>query len=103
MGVKVSVVTLTRNCADTSADYLESVARQSWVDREHVVIDGPGTDGTLGLLAARRNQLAVLVSELDKGMCDALNKVHCRSEPPHTILSQSHTAAVQPRMTSMPS
>ena len=42
MGVKVSVVTVTWNCADTLGDCLDSVARQSWVDREHVVIDGLG-------------------------------------------------------------
>ena len=74
MGVKVSVVTVTWNCAGTLADCLESVARQSWPEREHVVIDGGSTDGTLALLESRREQLAVLVSEPDKGMYDALNK-----------------------------
>ncbi|WP_448873260.1 glycosyltransferase family 2 protein [Desulfobulbus propionicus] len=74
MGVKVSVVTVTWNCADTLGDCLDSVARQSWLDREHVVIDGASTDGTLALLKTRRDQLAVLVSEPDKGMYDALNK-----------------------------
>ncbi len=79
MGVKVSVVTVTWNCADTLADCLESVARQSWLDREHVVIDGGSTDATLALLETRREQLAVLVSEPDKGMYDALNKGIARS------------------------
>ncbi|MDD2540712.1 MAG: glycosyltransferase family 2 protein [Desulfuromonadaceae bacterium] len=74
VGVKVSVVTVTWNCADTLGDCLDSVARQSWLDREHVVIDGGSTDGTLALLDARRDQLGVLVSEPDKGMYDALNK-----------------------------
>jgi glycosyltransferase involved in cell wall biosynthesis len=37
--VKVSVVTVTCNCDDTLDDSLASVARQSWPEREHVVID----------------------------------------------------------------
>lgn len=72
--LEFSVVTVTWNCEGTLADCLESVARQSWPEREHVVIDGASTDGTLALLEARRDQLAVLVSERDKGMYDALNK-----------------------------
>jgi|GEM_PF-2243041 len=38
---------------------------QTWPHREHVVIDGASTDGTLALLEARRAQLALLVSEPD--------------------------------------
>jgi glycosyltransferase len=44
-----------------------------------MVVDGASTDGTLALLDARREQLAVLVSERDKGMYDALNKDIVRS------------------------
>jgi glycosyltransferase len=42
--------------------------------REHVVIDGVSTDGTLELLETRRSEIAVLVSERDSGIYDALNK-----------------------------
>ncbi len=38
------------------------------------MIDGVSTDGTLELLEARRNEIAVLVSERDSGIYDALNK-----------------------------
>lgn len=74
MGVKVSVVTVTWNCADTLGDCLKSMACQSWLKREHVVIDGASTDGTLALLDTWRARLAVLVSEPDAGIYDALNK-----------------------------
>ena len=55
-------------------DCLASVAAQSHLNREHVVIDGASTDGTVALLKAHRAQLGVLVSEPDRGIYDALNK-----------------------------
>jgi len=70
----ISVVTATWNCADTINGCLDSVAAQKWPNIEHVVIDGASKDGTVGLLEARRDAIAVLVSEQDKGIYDALNK-----------------------------
>lgn len=58
----------------TVVDCLDSFARQSYDNREHVVIDGASTDGTLELLQSHRDGLAVLVSEQDCGIYDALNK-----------------------------
>lgn len=56
------------------ADSLDSVARQSYAEKEHLLIDGASSDGTLDILRARRDQLSVLLSEPDKGIYDALNK-----------------------------
>ena len=70
----ISVVTAVFNRADTVADALASVRAQSWPRVEHIIIDGGSTDGTLPILQARREQLAALVSEPDKGIYDALNK-----------------------------
>ena len=42
--------------------------------REHIVVDGASTDGTIEVLHSHRNQLAVLQSEPDNGIYDALNK-----------------------------
>lgn len=72
--VKISVVTATWNCQTTVADCLASVAQQTHPHIEHVVVDGASTDGTLGTLQAHRAQLAVLQTEPDKGIYDALNK-----------------------------
>lgn len=74
MSPTISVVTATWNCAGTVAGCMASVARQRWPRREHVVIDGASRDGTLEILEAHRGQLAVLVSEPDRGIYDALNK-----------------------------
>ena len=72
--MKISIITATWNCADAIADCLASVAGQSYPDREHIVIDGASTDGALAVLEAHRAQLAVLISEPDRGIYDALNK-----------------------------
>lgn len=56
------------------ADCLASVAGQTWPHRQHVVVDGASTDGTLDVLQAHRQQLAVLHSAPDRGIYDALNK-----------------------------
>lgn len=72
--VNISVITATWNCAETISDCLDSMAGQSHAQREHLVIDAASTDGTLEIVEARRNQLAVLLSEPDRGIYDALNK-----------------------------
>lgn len=77
--VKVSVITATRNCARTLPDCLASVSGQSYRDVEHLVIDGASRDGTLEILEANREQLAVSLSEPDRGIYDALNKGLARS------------------------
>lgn len=53
---------------------MDSVAEQTYPEREHLVIDGGSRDGTMSLLQARKSQLSVLVSEPDEGLYDALNK-----------------------------
>ncbi len=72
--MRISIITVTYSCLATVGDCLDSVAGHSHPDREHLVIDGASTDGTLAVLEARRAQLAVLVSEADRGLYEALNK-----------------------------
>jgi transposase InsO family protein len=48
--------------------------RDTYPQREHVVIDGASTDGTLEVLRAVAGPQSVLVSEPDTGIYDALNK-----------------------------
>lgn len=58
----------------TVGDCLASVEAQTYPHKQHVVIDGASLDGTAEWLEARRSRLAVLVSEPDRGIYDALNK-----------------------------
>jgi glycosyltransferase len=72
--VKISIITAVFNGRDTIEQALDSVARQDYPQIEHVVIDGGSTDGTAEILARRRGDIDVLVSEKDEGIYDALNK-----------------------------
>ena len=70
----VSVVTVCRNAAATLEACIESVAGQSYAAVEHIIIDGASTDGTAEILQRHRQRLAVVVSEPDSGLYDAMNK-----------------------------
>lgn len=71
--MKITVITVCYNAAQTIADTLRSVATQRGVEVEHVVIDGGSTDDTLAVVA-RFPHVAIVVSEPDKGIYDAMNK-----------------------------
>lgn len=72
--LRISVITAVFNRVDTVGQALESVGSQRWGAVEHIVIDGSSTDGTLQVLESHRARLAVLVSERDSGIYEALNK-----------------------------
>lgn len=72
--ITISIVTATWNCEKTLLECFESVAQQSHVVKEHIVIDGVSTDGTIDIINQHINQIAVFQSAPDKGIYDALNK-----------------------------
>jgi len=72
--LKISVITAVHNRVHTIEQALASVQSQTWTQVEHVVIDGASTDGTLAVLQAHKDTIAVLISEKDAGIYDALNK-----------------------------
>ncbi len=72
--MKLSIITVCFNAAATLGDTLDSVARQSYRDVEHIVVDGGSNDGTIQLLQAREHPVSKWVSEPDRGIYDAMNK-----------------------------
>lgn len=72
--MKISVITVTYNCASTILEALASVAAQTHRDIEHIVIDGGSSDGTQALIAAHGSSVSRMLSEPDKGIYDAMNK-----------------------------
>jgi glycosyltransferase involved in cell wall biosynthesis len=69
-----SVVTVALNSEKTITDTLVSVAAQSCVDYEHIVVDGKSRDGTLDLVEQNRHARLRCLSEPDQGLYDAMNK-----------------------------
>jgi glycosyltransferase involved in cell wall biosynthesis len=76
MGLKISVVTATLNRSDFLPRCIEGVARQSYPNKEHLIIDGGSTDGTIDLLKSYAGQYSHVrwISEKDNGISSALNK-----------------------------
>lgn len=72
--MKISIVTVVDRAEKTIGDAIANVARQSWTDVEHVVIDGALPDRTLDVIRSDANENMVIVSEPDEGIYDALNK-----------------------------
>lgn len=70
---KISIITATYNSANTVRDTLESVAKQSYSNVEHLIVDGLSKDNTLEIVQ-RYPHVAKVISEKDKGIYDAMNK-----------------------------
>jgi glycosyltransferase involved in cell wall biosynthesis len=70
----LTVVVACRNPGARLRAALESVWAQQPAAPELVVIDGASTDGTREWLEQNRARIAVLVSEPDRGVYDAMNK-----------------------------
>lgn len=77
--MNISIITAVFNRSSTIVKAVKSVQQQTHPEVEHVVIDGASTDGTLQLLHECLHDDAILVSELDCGMYDAINKGIVRS------------------------
>lgn len=74
MNPKVSIITVCFNSAKTIRDTIESVLSQDYPDIEYIVIDGGSSDETLAIIKEYADRIAVIVSEKDRGIYDAMNK-----------------------------
>lgn len=72
--MKISIITVCYNSAETIKDALGSVANQLHNDIEHVVVDGGSDDGTIDLVKKYGNRVSTYVSSPDRGIYDAMNK-----------------------------
>ena len=75
--MKISVITVTWNSSATLEDTMRSVLAQSYLDIEHIIVDGASTDGTMNIvkrLEPEYNGRLHYISEKDKGLYDAINK-----------------------------
>ena len=72
--MKVSIITVVFNNADTITECIRSVLDQTYRDIELIIIDGGSTDGTQLKIEAFRDELGYYISEKDSGIFDAYNK-----------------------------
>lgn len=72
--MKLSVITVCYQAADQLACTLKSVREQTCPELEYILVDGGSTDGTLELIERILGGQALVISEPDKGIYDAMNK-----------------------------
>jgi len=72
--VKVSIITIAYNSAETIEDTIKSVVGQDYCNIEYIIIDGGSTDDTLSIVERYKESISTIVSEPDKGIYDAMNK-----------------------------
>lgn len=79
---KITIATVTYNAANLIGRTIKSVAQQTYLHVEHLIVDGNSTDNTLTLIHEyqKANSRAtvphevVCLSEPDEGLYDAMNK-----------------------------
>lgn len=74
MNPKVSIITVCYNSSKTIEDTIKSVLSQNYKNIEYIIIDGLSTDKTLDIINKYKNEIALIVSEKDNGLYDAINK-----------------------------
>ncbi|MBK8846656.1 MAG: glycosyltransferase [Bacteroidetes bacterium] len=72
--LKISIITIAFNSAETIEDTINSVISQDYPHIEYIVVDGKSTDGTVAIINKYTNSITKFISEKDKGLYDALNK-----------------------------
>ena len=72
--MKFSIITVSRNNANTIAQTITSLQTQQIHDVQHIFIDGASTDGTQSVIRAAARPGDFVISEPDRGIYDAMNK-----------------------------
>jgi len=76
---KISIVTPNFNGAAYLEETILSVVSQNYPNLEYIIIDGGSTDNSVEIIKKYENQLALWISEPDKGMYHAIQKGFDRS------------------------
>jgi len=71
--MRISIITVSYNSADTIKDTLQCVSGQQYNNIEHIIVDGNSTDLTATIIGGF-NHVHTFISEPDAGLYDAMNK-----------------------------
>tara|TARA_B100000963_G_scaffold273605_1_gene241817 strand:- start:4 stop:774 length:771 start_codon:yes stop_codon:yes gene_type:complete len=72
--LKISIITVALNSANTIEDTIKSIISQDYKNIEYIVIDGGSTDRTLEIIKKYKSNISFFSSEQDDGIYDAMNK-----------------------------
>lgn len=72
--MKISVITVSYNSAETIERTILSVSSQTYKNLEYIIVDGNSTDSTVSIIEKHQSKIFKWISEPDKGLYDAMNK-----------------------------
>lgn len=72
--MKITIITISYNSEKTIEDTIKSVITQKNENIEYIIVDGNSTDRTLEIINKYSDEIDLIVSEPDNGICDAFNK-----------------------------
>ena len=72
--MRISVITVCYNSVRSIRRCIDSVVNQTFLNVEHIIIDGGSTDGTMDVLSEFSEHISFLASEPDSGIYNAMNK-----------------------------
>lgn len=72
--LNISVVVAIYNGIETAQKCIDSIARQTYKNKQLVIIDGGSKDGTVDLLESNQEKIDYWISEGDTGIYSAWNK-----------------------------
>lgn len=72
--MKISIITVCYNSASTIEKTILSVASQTYLNIEYIIIDGNSGDNTLDIIKEHQDKISNWISEPDMGLYDAMNK-----------------------------
>ena len=71
---KITIIIAVFNSAKTLQQCIDSVTKQTYLNKQLIIIDGGSSDGTVDLLKANSEKISYWISEPDKGIYNAWNK-----------------------------
>lgn len=74
MQLKLSIITVTYNAQSFLEPTIQSIAAQTYLNIEYVIVDGGSKDGTVDIIKKYPETVTLWVSEPDNGLYDAMNK-----------------------------
>ena len=72
--MKISILTCVLNNERFIVEAIKSFQKQSYENKEHVIIDGGSTDETVSIIKKLKNNSTIFISSNDNGIYDAINK-----------------------------
>lgn len=96
MKPSISVVTVCFNAAASIGDTLASVARQTNVEFEHIIVDGGSRDDTMEVIRKHEHDRLFAKSERDAGIYDAMNKGVARATGDYVLFLNADDYLARP-------